>query len=201
MAAFLLKRSLGALLILFGVATILFFMFRMMPGDPTAQVISPALDDAAQARLKQAFGLDKSLGEQYLIYIKNMATLEWGRSFTSGEPVASVLGGWLANTVLLMSAGLLIAVGLGVSLGMMMAWWRNVRSMSAPRPAMILQAAPPFVAGILLLILLNTGSTCSRRVSDAGSAITGCGHSDVRRFLHHLVLPTITITALSRCPP
>src|SRR5258705_4885383 len=105
MAAFLVKRSLGALLILFGVATILFFMFRMMPGDPTAQVISPALDDAAQARLKEAFALDKPMWDQYLIYLKNMATLEWGRSFASGEPVADVLSGWLVNTVLLMAAG------------------------------------------------------------------------------------------------
>jgi peptide/nickel transport system permease protein len=199
MAAFLVRRSLGALLILFGVATILFFMFRMMPGDPTAQVISPALDDAAQARLKEAFGLDKPMWDQYLIYLKNMATLEWGRSFASGEPVADVLSGWLVNTVLLMSAGLVIAVGLGVALGMMMAWWRNgPLDVGATLAAMMFQAAPPFVTGILLLILLSYRLDLfpSAGILTPGSSITGLWATVTSAdFLHHIVLPTMTITA------
>ena len=68
---------------IFAVATILFFIFRVMPGDPTAQVISPALDEAAQARLKEAFGLDKPLIVQYVLYLKNLVTLNWGRSYTT----------------------------------------------------------------------------------------------------------------------
>ena len=199
MRAFLVRRVLGSLLILFAVASILFVLFRMMPGDPTAQVISPALDDAAQARLKQAFGLDKPLWEQYVIYIKNLVTLEWGRSFTSGEPVSSLLSGWLVNTVLLMSAGLAIAVGLGVALGVMMAWWRNgPLDVGATLTAMILQAAPPFVTGILLLILLSYRLDLfpAAGILTPGSAITGMWATVTSAdFLHHLVLPTITITA------
>ena len=61
MREFIIRRILYTLLTLFAVATILFFIFRMLPGDPTAQVISPALDEAVQVRLKQAFGLDKPL--------------------------------------------------------------------------------------------------------------------------------------------
>ena len=52
MQEYIIRRILYTLLTLFGVATILFFIFRIMPGDPTAQVISPALDPVAQARLK-----------------------------------------------------------------------------------------------------------------------------------------------------
>jgi len=199
MAGYFLKRSLGALLTLFGIATILFFMFRMMPGDPTAQVISPALDAAAQARLKAAFGLDRSLWEQYLIYIKNMVTLEWGRSFTSSERVADVLGGWLVNTLLLMTAGLAIAVTLGMGLGMMMAWWRNgPLDLGGTLMAMMLQAAPPFVTGILLLIVLSYRLDLlpSAGMLTPGSAITGVWATITSAdFLHHLILPTLSITA------
>src|SRR5262245_8416101 len=199
MRAFLIRRVLGSLLILFAVATILFFLFRLMPGDPTAQVISPALDDAAQARLKQAFGLDRPLWEQYLLYLKNLATLEWGRSFTSGEPVANLLSGWLVNTVLLMSTGLLLAVGLGIALGVMMAWWRNgPLDVGATLTAMVFQAAPPFVTGILLLILLSYRLDLfpSAGILTPGSAITGVWATVTSAdFLHHLVLPTLTITA------
>ena len=85
MRDYIARRILYSLFTLFAVATILFVMFRMVPGDPTAQVISPALDEASQARLREAFGLDKPLWQQYLIYLKNLVTLDWGRSFTSSE--------------------------------------------------------------------------------------------------------------------
>ncbi|MGE0119689.1 MAG: ABC transporter permease [Dongiaceae bacterium] len=198
MAAYLLKRSFAALITLFGVATILFVMFRMMPGDPTAQVISPALDDAAQARLRQAFGLDRPLWEQYLVYIKNLGTMEWGRSFTSSEPVADLLSHWLVNTLLLMSAGLLFAVSLGIGLGMVMAWRRaGPLDIGATLAAMVFQATPPFVTGILLLILLSYRLDLFpvAGMVTPGSPVVGLWQTVVSLdFLHHLVLPTLSVT-------
>ena len=120
MTAYVLRRLASALLTLLGVAVILFVLFRLMPGDPAAQVISPALDEAAQARLKQAFGLDLPLWQQFVVYMKNLATFEWGRSFSTGQPVANLLGHWLVNTLLLMTAGLVIAITLGIVLGIFM---------------------------------------------------------------------------------
>ena len=87
MQEYIIRRVLYTLITLFGVATILFFIFRIMPGDPTAQVISPALDEVAQARLKEAYGLDKPLLIQYLLYLKNLVVFDWGRSFTSSREV------------------------------------------------------------------------------------------------------------------
>lgn len=200
MTTYLLRRLLSALLTLFGVAIILFVLFRLMPGDPTAQVISPALDAAAQNRLKQAFGLDQPLWQQFLIYLKNMATLEWGRSFTTGQPVAALLGHWLVNTLLLMSLGLLVAIGAGMVLGILMAARRGgALDHGATIIGLVFQASPPFVLGILLLIgfsyqldLFPSGGMFTPG-TDPGSTwalITS------RDFLAHLVLPTLTIAAL-----
>ena len=61
MRQFLIKRTWHALLTLFVMATVMFFMFRLLPGDPTATVISPALYPKAQEALKAQFGLDKPL--------------------------------------------------------------------------------------------------------------------------------------------
>ena len=83
MQEYIIRRILYTIMTIFAVATILFFIFRVMPGDPTAQVISPALDEAAQARLKESFGLDKPLVVQYVLYLKNLVTLNWGRSYTT----------------------------------------------------------------------------------------------------------------------
>ena len=144
MTAYVVRRFLAALLTLLGVAIILFVLFRMMPGDPTAQVISPALDEAAQARLKQAFGLDLPMWQQFLIYLRNLVTFEWGRSFTSGQPVADLLGHWLVNTLLLMTAGLVVAIALGIVLGILMAARRGgALDIGATVVGLVFQAAPP----------------------------------------------------------
>jgi peptide/nickel transport system permease protein len=205
MTAYVVRRLFAALLTLLGVTVILFILFRMMPGDPTAQVISPALDEAAQARLKQAFGLDLPVWQQFLIHLKNMATLEWGRSFTSGQPVAELLGHWLVNTVLLMTTGLLLAITLGMVLGILMAARRGgVLDNVATVIGLVCQAAPPFVLGILVLMglsyqleLFPSGGMFTAG-SDPGSTWALMTSAD---FLHHLVLPTITITALYVATP
>ncbi len=198
MKEYVVRRVLYSLLTLFAVATILFVMFRMMPGDPTAQVISPALDEASQKRLKAAFGLDLPLWQQYFIYLKNLVTFEWGRSFTSSEKVFDILLYRLWNTLLLMAAGMFLTFALGISLGMLMAWRRNgPLDIIGSLTALVFQSAPPFITGLLLLIVLSyrldlfpTGGMSSpgHRPGEMLSFILSAD------FWHHLVLPTVTIT-------
>lgn len=197
MQAFIFRRTLYTLMTLFAVATILFFIFRMLPGDPTAQVISPALDEAAQARLRQAYGLDKPLHQQYLLYLKNMATLEWGRSFATSRPVYEMVAYRFWNTIFLMGAGLAFTLVIAIGLGMVMAWRRNgMLDVGATVTALIMQSAPPFVTGILLLMglsyrldLFPTGGMLSPGIP----LQSGFGLLLSADFLHHLVLPTITV--------
>ncbi len=113
------------ILTLFLIATLLFFLFRLLPGDPTITVLSPAMDEAAVKHLRHVFGLDLPLWRQYLIFLKNLVTLDFGRSFSSGQEVAGIIGYRLINTLLLMSAGMALAVLLGVGLGTVMAWRRG----------------------------------------------------------------------------
>ncbi len=197
MREFIIRRTLFTLFTLFAVATVLFFIFRMLPGDPTAQVISPALDEAAQARMKAAFGLDKPLYVQYALYLKNIVTLEWGRSFTTSKKVFDMLGYRFWNTIFLMGAAMCFTLVAGIGLGMIMAWRRSGSlDVGATVSALVLQSAPPFVTGILLLMILSyrldlfpTGGmhTPGMRLE------TGIHILFNKDFLHHLVLPTITV--------
>jgi peptide/nickel transport system permease protein len=191
------RRVLYTLLALFGVATILFFIFRLLPGDPTAQVISPALDEVAQARLKQAYGLDKPLFVQYFLYLKNLIVFEWGRSFTSSQPVFQILRYRFWNTIFLMGAAMCFTVVVGTGLGMVMAWRRTSRLDTwGTVSALVFQSAPPFVTGLLLLMLLSyrldlfpTGGMRTAGVA-LGQGFLLFFSWD---FVHHLVLPTITV--------
>lgn len=197
MQEYIIRRVLYTLLTLFGVATILFFVFRIMPGDPTAQVISPALDPVAQARLKEAYGLDKPLMVQYVLYLKNMVVFDWGRSFTSSREVFDILAYRFWNTIFLMGAAMCFVLVVGTAIGMVMAWRRGSWFDSAGTVvALIFQSAPPFVTGLLLLMVLSyrldlfpTGGMSTPGVQMS----KGLGMFFSADFLHHLVLPTITV--------
>jgi peptide/nickel transport system permease protein len=197
MQEYIIRRILYTLLTLFGVATILFFIFRIMPGDPTAQVISPALDPVAQARLKEAYGLDKPLLVQYVLYLKNLVVFDWGRSFTSSQPVIDIMAYRFWNTIFLMGAAMCFVLVAGTGLGMVMAWRRGgLLDTGGTVMALVFQSAPPFVTGLLLLMVLSyrmdlfpTGGMHAAGVSIG----KGLGVFLSVDFLHHLVLPTITV--------
>jgi len=205
MREYIIRRLAYSALTIFAIATILFVMFRMMPGDPTAQVISPALDEVAQQRMRHAFGLDQPMYIQYLLYLKNLVTLEWGRSFTSSEKVFDILVYRFWNTMLLMLAGLMLTFAIGITLGMVMGWRRGGKlDLGATVVSLILQSAPPFITGILLLIVLSyrldlfpTGGMSSPG-NRPGNLLHFMFTGD---FLHHLVLPTLTITAYYLATP
>jgi peptide/nickel transport system permease protein len=168
-----------------------------MPGDPTAQVISPALDEVAQARLKQAYGLDKPIFVQYVLYLKNLVSLEWGRSFTSSRKVFDIMTYRFWNTIFLMGAAMCFVLVIGTGLGMVMAWRRQgPLDVGGTVVALIFQSAPPFVSGLLLLMVLSyrldlfpTGGMHTPGVA-IGEGLALFMSAD---FLHHLVLPTITV--------
>jgi len=205
MQEYIIRRILYTLLTIFGVATILFFVFRIMPGDPTAQVISPALDEVAQARLKEAYGLDKPLFVQYLLYLKNLVVFDWGRSFTSSRQVFDILTYRFWNTIFLMGAAMCFVLVIGSGLGMVMAWRRSgPLDTGGTIVALVFQSAPPFVTGLLLLMVLSyrldlfpTGGMHTPGATiGAGLAIFLSGD-----FLHHLVLPTITVALFYLATP
>src|ERR1700682_4506935 len=86
------NRLAQTLITLFIVVTFNFWLFRLLPGNFT-QLLSRAgaVDPAAVANLKQSFGLDKSPVEQYVLYLKNLVTFNWGTSYVSHLPVFPVV--------------------------------------------------------------------------------------------------------------
>jgi peptide/nickel transport system permease protein len=169
----------------------------MLPGDPPAQVISPALDEATQARLKQAFGLDKPLFMQYILYLKNLVILDWGRSFTSSKKVFEILQYRFWNTIFLMGAGMCFTLVVGIGLGMIMAWRRTgTLDIGATLGALVLQSAPPFITGIVLLMVLSFRLDLfptSGMLTPGISLGQGFAIFFSWDFVHHLILPTITV--------
>src|SRR5919199_5181954 len=104
-----LERFLQNALALLAVTTILFFMFRLMPGTPLAAYINENLNEEQQRLILEQFGLDKPMWQQYFIYLANLAQGELGLSFFQGRPVLRILLEVLPNSLLLTFTSLILA--------------------------------------------------------------------------------------------
>ncbi len=185
------------LFVLWAVATILFFMFRLMPGDPTLAYIDTTFTAEQQEALLKQFGLDRPLHEQYLIYFANLAQGEFGTSFRNKAPVFDIIFGVLPNTLALTLVAITIAYVFGVLVGAWLAWRRGSLAEAVAIPVVLtLRAAPEFWLGMVLLAIfafgfgwLPSGGANSAGVS-YGSTLERMTSAD---FLRHLALPALTL--------
>lgn len=205
MAGYLLRRFWHMVLTLFAMATLMFFLFRLLPGDPTATVISPSLYPKAQEAMRQQFGLDRPLFEQYLIYLSNLLVLDFGFSFQTNRPVFEMIQGRLLNTLLLILPSMLAAYLLGAVIGAIAAWKRgSAGEVSLVFTATALQSAPLFWLGMLAILLFSI----KLDLFPIGHIVTPglFPEQDWRMylsadFLHHLALPFLVNTLYQLCFP
>ena len=73
MIAYIVKKIFYGLLVLFGVLTIVFFLFNVLPGDPARMMLDQREDSNQLAIIKHKYGLDRSIGNQYLLYINDIS--------------------------------------------------------------------------------------------------------------------------------
>jgi peptide/nickel transport system permease protein len=198
-----LRKALWALVTIFVVITFNFFLFRVLPGDPAkAGIKDPRLSPEAVAALQLRFGLDKPVlfnteGEffdsQYFRYLGALVQGDLGDSSAyRNRSVTSLLGTALVNTLWLVLPAELLAIILGVLLGLVAAWRRGTKlDVGALMFALFTWALPTFFLGILLLFFgsrylgLPTGGRITIGLDQGFWATAG----DV---LRHLLLPTLT---------
>lgn len=147
MARYILKRALWGLITLFIFQTFIFFLAQiLMPGDYASQ-FRLFLTGEEVERIRQSLGLDLSLWQQYLVWLRNILRGDLGPSF-SGPPVSEILRSVLPSTLLVFVTGTVIAFLIGQWLGKATAWrGRGVSSSSVTFSAIMLYASfPPWLA-------------------------------------------------------
>ncbi|TXI05886.1 MAG: ABC transporter permease [Pseudorhodobacter sp.] len=110
--AFLLRLMTTAVTLI-GVAVIVFFVIRVVPGNPIAMMLPPGATEEDIARLTERYGLDKSIPEQFLIWGEGVLQGDFGTSITSNQPVLGLVLGRLPATLELSIMALVIAVFIG----------------------------------------------------------------------------------------
>jgi ABC-type dipeptide/oligopeptide/nickel transport systems, permease components len=205
MLTYLARRVFHMAITLFVMITLMFFMFRLLPGDPTATVISPALDQAAREAMRARFGLDRPLLEQYFVYLTNLAQLDFGLSFRTSGPVWDLIEGRLVNTLVLILPSMITAYAIGAFGGALIAWHRGGKAEGAVVfLATALQSAPVFWLCMLAILFFSI----KLDMFPTGHIVTPGSFPDPTwrmyfsvDFLHHLALPFLVNTVYQLCFP
>lgn len=139
---------------LFVLITLLFFMFRLIPGDPLSMYIDVDISIEAKEMLMQQFGLDKPLFQQYVAYLKSLSQGNFGLSFQYNKPALEVVGERFWATVILMFTSLGIAFFIGITVGTVLAWMRGTRlEVTSIVAVLCIRCAPVFWIGMIFVML------------------------------------------------
>jgi len=156
MFQYILKRLLSTLPVLLGISLLLFFMLRMLPGDP-AQVLAGQMASQEDIKnIRQQLGLDKSIFVQYGIFLSRLAKLDLGRSARTQNPVIKEVWARLPNTMLLAVAAITLACLFGIPAGIISAvrpyTWIDYLFTSM---ALFGISMPVFWLGLMLVVIFS----------------------------------------------
>ncbi|MBA2519274.1 MAG: ABC transporter permease [Chloroflexia bacterium] len=185
------------ILVLWAIATILFLIFRLMPGNPLVAFIDPTFTAEQAEAISRQFGLDQPLPVQYGLYLKNIVTGNFGTSFFQKEPVLGILLEVFPNTILLTGISLTAAYVFGVIAGSVLAWRRGGKLEGAGIVfALMTRSAPEFFVGMLALAFFsfNLGWFPSSGVASPGTIYDSVFQQLTSAdFWRHLALPALTL--------
>lgn len=195
--SFVIRRTAQLVVTLWAVGTALFFLFRMMPGDPTSYIISPQMTPEARQRIIAQYGLNEPLHIQYLKFLENLATGSFGTSFHSKEPVLDVIATYLPNTLVLMLTSFVFAYAIGITLGVFSGWYRGSRfEKSTVIIALGARSVPAFWVGLMILWVFGAELGIIPMSGMTSLGTDPAGFFDMITtvdFLQHLVAPAFVL--------
>jgi len=150
---FLLRRLVQSAVALLGTITLVFFIQRLA-GDPTLLMLPEGATREDIATLRHQLGFDQPLAVQYLDYLAQLARFDLGQSLVQRVPVSEIIAARLPYTLFLAGSALLVAVGIGLPVGILMAVRRDTKLERVLMAFVLIgQSMPTFWSGILLILL------------------------------------------------
>jgi ABC-type dipeptide/oligopeptide/nickel transport system permease component len=179
---FLARRIVLTIPVLFGVATLVFSLIHLIPGDPARAMLGESASDADVAQLRSRLGLDRPLIEQYGMFLSGAVRGDFGRSLRTGEPVTTQILDRMPATIELAGAAMLVAIGFAIPLGIVAAVWRGTAiDHAATTIALTGISIPNFWLGPLLALVFA--------IEFGWLPVSGRGTPA------HLILPAISLGA------
>lgn len=198
----LLRRLLGAVPLLLGIATLVFLVVNLAPGDPARLLVAPGVRAEVLEQARQSYGLDRPLPVRYVAWLGSLARGDLGYSYSHRRPVADVLAAALPDTLLLSLAALAGAYVLGIAVGVIQALRHRTATDSVlGAVSLFFYSMPSFWLGLMMILVF---SLFARNVWDwplwfPSSGTRSVDHdllgpgARVMDRLWHLALPATTL--------
>ena len=202
MPRFIYLRLLGTLPLLLGIATLVFLVLHLAPGDPTAYLYGPGVPAEVIDQQRRNFGLDQPLPVQYARWLGALARGDLGYSLAQGRPVRAILGSALPNTLLLTGTSLVLVFVVGVLIGV----WQAVRQHGVGDTllsvgSLFFYSMPAFWLAIMMMMIFALKAyEWGWPIALPPSGMTGVDHEflsfagRVQDRVAHLILPVATLT-------
>lgn len=207
MFAYIVRKILYGILVLWGVATLVFFLFTIVPGDPVRMMLGQRADEKDVQAIRHEFGLDQSIGKQYVDYLNDLSVISYkdGKivlkapylrySYQSKRPVGTILSEAFPNTLILAFVSILFAFVIGVLLGVLTA---IVNSDFLNRFTLFIttigMSLPSFFAAILIAWLFGFVLESVTGLSMTGSLFSVDDYGNGAYLdLKNLILPALTL--------
>ena len=207
MFAYIVRKILYGILVLWGVATLVFFLFTIVPGDPVRMMLGQRADESDVQSIRHELGLDQSIGKQYVDYLNDLSIVSYkdGKivlkapylrySYQSKRPVGTILSEAFPNTLILAFVSILFAFVIGVLLGVLTA---IVNSNFLNRLTLFIttigMSLPSFFAAILIAWLFGFVLESVTGLSMTGSLFSVDDYGNGAYLdLKNLILPALTL--------
>jgi peptide/nickel transport system permease protein len=188
MIELILKRLLAAVPVMLIVATVVFLLLRMAPGDPARVIAGDMASEESIAQIRTDMGLDQSLGTQYVRWMAALVQGDLGHSIQSRQPVTTLIKARLGPTFSLAAWAILLTIATAVPLGVLAAWrHRGLADRGIMAGAVLAFSMPVFVVAYLLILVFSVKLNWLP-VQGYAPLADGLG-----QYARHLLLPTVTL--------
>jgi peptide/nickel transport system permease protein len=180
--------------VLLGLSVIVFLIMAMIPGDPATAILGSYATPENVEQLNRALGLDRSLPQQYLIWLGNLTQGDLGRSYALNRPVLDEVLERFSATIVLAGTALVICSILGLLAGIVSAvrqygWTDKVVTFLV----LVGISTPSFFLGLLMILVFAV----NLRWFPASGMYAVYGGGDLADLAHHLVLPALTLAVVA----
>ncbi len=188
MTRYILRRLIHSIFIIWGVATLVFFGLRAIPGDPVVQLLGEEYTPEAAAQVEKKLGLDQPVYVQYVKWMGNMITGDLGQSIASSETVTGAIKTGLPKTASITIISFTFALVIAIPAGILSALRRNTwLDYGASLVAFAGVAMPSFWFGIILILIFAVKLDW----------LPAIGYSPISEgiwpWFEHLILPSVAI--------
>lgn len=192
-ADYAIKRTAFAVVTVFVAVTVNFALFRLAPGSAVSNLSRvPHATPQLRLALTKQFGLDKSKGEQYVLYLKQLLHGNLGVSYANQQPVSANLRTAIGNTLPMVMLGTILAIVVGTLTGVIAAWRRGTALESVTvTTALGFYSMPTHWLGLMLVILFAGVLPTGGMTNDFLFNPSWWTH--VKDVLSHMVLPSLTL--------